>query len=153
MEFAADARLFIAELDGLLKVFDGIDDSTPDIARDLRDQVHSVDGRGLFGIALDAGFPSGHHRQQLRNVASPVRIEHVPPPTAGWHRSMTVIQVAAGTSPTQDEIIARCADRLARFKLLPTVKSVKMVQRNQLGQVLKIEPRKPYWEGRKRSVN
>jgi hypothetical protein len=83
MEFAADARLFIAELDGLLKVFDGIDDSTPDIARDLRDQVHSVDGRGLFGIALDAGFPSGHHRQQLRNVASPVRIEHVPPPNCG----------------------------------------------------------------------
>jgi hypothetical protein len=45
----------------LLKVVDGIDDSTPDIARDLRDQVHSVDGRRLVGLALDPGFPAAPH--------------------------------------------------------------------------------------------
>jgi acyl-CoA synthetase (AMP-forming)/AMP-acid ligase II len=71
----------------------------------------------------------------------------------GWHQSTTVIQVVAGTSPTQDEIIARRADRLASFKLLSKVKYVEVVPRNPSGLVLKVELRKPYWEGRERSVN
>jgi acyl-CoA synthetase (AMP-forming)/AMP-acid ligase II len=83
---------------------------------------------------------------------SPVRIEHVPR-TAGWHQAMTVIQVVSETSPTQNEIIAHCANRLARFKLRSKVKYVEVVSGNPSGQVLKVELRKHYWEGRERSVN
>ena len=58
MEFASDGRIFVAEQGGLLKVFDGIDDTTATIVADLRDATHAVDGRGLLGLALDPDFPN-----------------------------------------------------------------------------------------------
>lgn len=72
MEFASDGRLFIAEQGGLLKVFDSIDDSTPDIAADLRDQVHSVNGRGLLGLALDPDFPTTPHVYVMYSHDAPI---------------------------------------------------------------------------------
>ena len=56
-----NARLFIAKLVGLLRVFDGIDDSTPGLDPDLHAQVRSVDGRGLLGFALDPIFAATPH--------------------------------------------------------------------------------------------
>ncbi|MGK0332467.1 MAG: hypothetical protein ACI89G_002560 [Minisyncoccia bacterium] len=50
-------------------------------------------------IAENGRSPGDHHRQQLTDVVSPVRVEHVSR-TAGWSQPMTVVQVIAGTSPT-----------------------------------------------------
>jgi glucose/arabinose dehydrogenase len=56
--FAADGRAFIAEKSGLVKVFDGVTDTSPTIFADLRTNVHNFWDRGLLGLALDPEFPS-----------------------------------------------------------------------------------------------
>jgi endonuclease YncB( thermonuclease family)/PKD repeat protein/glucose/arabinose dehydrogenase len=57
VRFAADGRVFVAEKSGLIKVFDSLSDSQPDVFADLRTQVHNFWDRGLLGLALDPGFP------------------------------------------------------------------------------------------------
>jgi cysteine-rich repeat protein len=55
---AADGRLFVAEKSGLIKVFDGPGDATPDVFADLRTNVHNFWDRGLLGMALHPDFPA-----------------------------------------------------------------------------------------------
>jgi glucose/arabinose dehydrogenase/PKD repeat protein len=57
VRFAADGRVFVAEKSGLIKVFDSLSDSQPEVFADLRTQVHNFWDRGLLGLALDPGFP------------------------------------------------------------------------------------------------
>src|SRR5262245_56118833 len=40
VRFAPDGRVFVAEKSGLIKVFNGFGDTTPDIFADLRTKVH-----------------------------------------------------------------------------------------------------------------
>jgi glucose/arabinose dehydrogenase len=58
VRFAADGRIFVAEKSGLIKVFDGLGDSTPKTFADLRPKVHNHIDRGLLGLALHPNFPS-----------------------------------------------------------------------------------------------
>ena len=58
LRFAADGRVFVAEKRGIVKVFDGVGDATPEVFADLRTQVQSVWDRGLLGLALDPDFPA-----------------------------------------------------------------------------------------------
>ena len=58
IRFASDGRVFVAEKSGLIKVFDSLSDSQPDVFADLRTQVHNFWDRGLLGLALDPGFPA-----------------------------------------------------------------------------------------------
>ena len=55
--FAPDGRVFIAEKSGLIKVFSGLNTTTPTIAADLRTQVHNFWDRGLLSLAIDPQFP------------------------------------------------------------------------------------------------
>ena len=57
VEFARDGRVFVAEQRGVVKVFDSILDTDPDVFADLRTQVHIRGDRGLLGIALHPDFP------------------------------------------------------------------------------------------------
>ena len=57
VRFASDGRVFVAEKSGLVKVFDSLSDSQPDVFADLRTQVHNFWDRGLLGLALDPNFP------------------------------------------------------------------------------------------------
>ena len=57
IRFASDGRVFVAEKSGLVKVFDSLSDTQPDLFADLRTQVHNFWDRGLLGLALDPGFP------------------------------------------------------------------------------------------------
>lgn len=59
IEFAADGRVFVAEKRGIIKVFDSLTDSTPDVFADLRTQVHNFWDRGLLGLTLDPQFTTG----------------------------------------------------------------------------------------------
>ena len=56
--FSADARVFVAEKSGIIKVFATLDDGTPEIFADLRTQVHNFWDRGLLGMALHPDFPT-----------------------------------------------------------------------------------------------
>jgi glucose/arabinose dehydrogenase len=58
VEFAADGRVFVAEKRGVVKVFDGLEDTTPTTFADLRTNVLNHWDRGLLGLALAPGFPA-----------------------------------------------------------------------------------------------
>jgi glucose/arabinose dehydrogenase/PKD repeat protein len=58
VRFASDGRVFVAEKSGLIKVFDSLSDTQPDVFADLRTQVHNFWDRGLLGLALDPDFPA-----------------------------------------------------------------------------------------------
>jgi methionine-rich copper-binding protein CopC len=53
-QFAADGRVFVAQKDGIIVVFDG----PPTIFADLRANVDSSGNGGLMGMALDPKFPA-----------------------------------------------------------------------------------------------
>ncbi|HEY6730298.1 MAG TPA: LamG-like jellyroll fold domain-containing protein [Solirubrobacterales bacterium] len=55
--FAPDGRVFMSEKSGLIKVFSGLNTTTPTIAADLRTQVHNFWDRGLLSLAIDPQFP------------------------------------------------------------------------------------------------
>jgi glucose/arabinose dehydrogenase len=58
VQFASDGRVFIGEKSGLIKVFDGLSDTTPTNFADLRPKVHDFWDRGLLGLALHPSFPT-----------------------------------------------------------------------------------------------
>jgi glucose/arabinose dehydrogenase len=61
VEFSQDGRVFIAEKSGLIKVFDGLSDTTPTTFADLRTNVYNFWDRGLLGLALAPNFPTDPH--------------------------------------------------------------------------------------------
>ena len=70
--FAKDGRVFVGEKSGLIKVFDGLNDPTPDVFADLRPNVHDYWDRGLLGLALDPGFPSKPYVYVLYTLDAPI---------------------------------------------------------------------------------
>jgi glucose/arabinose dehydrogenase len=58
VRFSPDGRVFVAEKSGLIKVFDGLGDTTATTFADLRTKVHNYWDRGLLGLALDPDFPA-----------------------------------------------------------------------------------------------
>jgi glucose/arabinose dehydrogenase len=56
VRFAPNGLVFVAEKSGLIKVFSGLSDTTPEIFADLRSKVHDYEDRGLLGMALDPNF-------------------------------------------------------------------------------------------------
>jgi len=52
VRFAPDGRIFVAEKQGLIKVFDNLADTTPSTYADLRTKVYNASDRGLLGIAV-----------------------------------------------------------------------------------------------------
>jgi cysteine-rich repeat protein len=61
VRFAPDGRIFVAEQSGLLKVYNGLSDATPDVAADLRNEVMNNWDRGFLGLAIDPQFPAAGH--------------------------------------------------------------------------------------------
>jgi uncharacterized repeat protein (TIGR01451 family) len=59
VRFAPDGRVFVAQKNGVIKVFDSLSDTTPDTFADLSANVHNFWDRGLLGMTLDPGFTSG----------------------------------------------------------------------------------------------
>jgi glucose/arabinose dehydrogenase len=58
MQFSQDGRVFVAEKSGIIKVFDGLGDTTPTVFADLRTQVHNYWDRGFMSLALHPNFPA-----------------------------------------------------------------------------------------------
>jgi glucose/arabinose dehydrogenase len=58
VRFSPDGRVFVAEKSGLIKVFDSLTDSTPDIFADLNVNVYNFWDRGLLGMTLAPNFPT-----------------------------------------------------------------------------------------------
>jgi glucose/arabinose dehydrogenase len=58
VRFAPDGRVFVAEKRGVIKVFDSLTDTTPDVFADLNVNVYNFWDRGLLGMALHPNFPT-----------------------------------------------------------------------------------------------
>jgi glucose/arabinose dehydrogenase len=57
--FSPDGRVFVGQLDGVIQVFDGLDDPTPSVYADLSENVAFHNDRGLLGMVLDPQFTTG----------------------------------------------------------------------------------------------
>lgn len=53
-----DDRVFVAEKPGRILVFNGLDDTSPEVFADLRKQSFDTGDRGLLGMVLDPNFPA-----------------------------------------------------------------------------------------------
>ncbi len=63
-----------------------------------------------------------------------------------------VVSLTPEGSLTEDELIAHCREHLAGFKCPRSVDVIEALPRNPTGKILKRDLRRPYWEGRDRSV-
>ena len=57
--FSPDGRVFVGQLDGVIKVFDSLEDTTPSVYADLSENVALHNDRGLMGMVLDPQFTTG----------------------------------------------------------------------------------------------
>jgi long-chain acyl-CoA synthetase len=74
-------------------------------------------------------------------------------PDVKWGEAVKAIVVpAAGTAPTEAELIAYARERLAGFKLPKSVDFAETLPRNPSGKLLKRELREPHWAGVDRRI-
>ena len=59
---APDGRVFVAQKNGRISVYDSFDDTEPELFADLRKRVYDERDRGLLGLALDPRFAQPQHR-------------------------------------------------------------------------------------------
>lgn len=75
-------------------------------------------------------------------------------PSEKWGETVkAIITPAPDTDPQEADIIAHCTELLAKFKCPTSVDRLDVIPRNPSGKILKVELRKPYWEGMDRAVN
>jgi glucose/arabinose dehydrogenase len=72
VRFASDARVFVAQKNGIVKVFSSINATTGTTFADLRSQVDDYWDRGLLGLALDPQFPTRPYVYVLYAYDAPV---------------------------------------------------------------------------------
>jgi glucose/arabinose dehydrogenase len=58
VQFSPDGRVFVAQKDGRVLVFDSLTDTSPTLVADLSSRVHDFWDRGMLGMALDPNFPA-----------------------------------------------------------------------------------------------
>jgi glucose/arabinose dehydrogenase len=61
IRFAPNGEVFIAEKSGIIKRYDSITDTTPEIFADLRTNVYNFWDRGLLGLAIHPNWPATKH--------------------------------------------------------------------------------------------
>lgn len=74
-------------------------------------------------------------------------------PHGDWGEELkAIVELRAGGSATEEELIALCRARLADFKHPRSVEFVKELPRNPTGKILKRVLREPYWAGAGRRI-
>ncbi len=71
VRFVSDGRVFIAEKRGIVKVFDDLNDTSPEIFVDLRTSVHNYWDRGLVGLELHPNFPTTPYLYVMYTLDAP----------------------------------------------------------------------------------
>ena len=74
-------------------------------------------------------------------------------PSEQWGETVKALIVRADPDLSEEAAIAYARTQLAGYKIPRSVDWVDTLPRNPSGKVLKVELRKPYWEGRHRRVN
>lgn len=74
-------------------------------------------------------------------------------PSEQWGEAVHAVVIAKpGTSPTQDELVAHCRDRIAGYKCPKSIELREALPLSGAGKVLKNSLREPFWKGRTRQV-
>ena len=74
-------------------------------------------------------------------------------PDAKWGEAVkAVVELSAGASATEPELVEWCRERLARYKCPKSVDILDVLPRNPTGKLLKRDLRKPYWESQDRAI-
>jgi len=150
-------------------VLEGYWDQPEETARSLRDGwFHTGDGATIG----DDGYVSIVDRRKDviitggENVSS-IEVEDVifshpdvsevaviGVPDDKWGETIKALVVKAdGSELSEDELIAYCKSRVARFKAPTSVEFRDELARTATGKLQKFKLRAPYWEGRDRQVN
>jgi len=75
-------------------------------------------------------------------------------PDMKWGETIKALVVLTdGASVTEEEIIAHCKERMARYKAPTSVEFRESIPRTATGKVQKFKLREPYWAGTDRQVN
>ena len=72
VRFAADGRVFVAQKNGMIKVFASLTATSPTTFADLRTKVDDYWDRGLLGLALDPNFPASPYVYVLYTYDAPI---------------------------------------------------------------------------------
>ena len=72
VRFSPDGRVFVAQKNGQILVYDSLADPTPTVFADLRTEVDDYWDRGLLGLALDPGFPQRPYVYALLTYDAPI---------------------------------------------------------------------------------
>jgi glucose/arabinose dehydrogenase len=72
VRFSSDGRVFVAQKNGEILVFDSLADKTPTLFADLRTEVDDYWDRGLLGLALDPDFPQRPYVYALFTYDAPI---------------------------------------------------------------------------------
>jgi len=72
VQFAPDGRVFVGQKNGVIKVFQGLTDTSPVTFADLSVKVHDYWDRGLLGLALDPNFPASPYVYVLYAYDAPI---------------------------------------------------------------------------------
>jgi acyl-CoA synthetase (AMP-forming)/AMP-acid ligase II len=73
-------------------------------------------------------------------------------PSDRWGETVKAIVTRADESLTEQAVIEYCRKNLAGYKCPTSVDWMETIPRNPSGKILKVELRKPYWEGKDRQV-
>jgi len=56
LRFASTGKVFVGERSGIIKIFDNVNDATPIVFADLRQEVYGYFDRGMLGLAIHPNF-------------------------------------------------------------------------------------------------
>jgi acyl-CoA synthetase (AMP-forming)/AMP-acid ligase II len=74
-------------------------------------------------------------------------------PDPKWGESVkAVVELSSGASSSEEELMAWCHERLAKYKCPKSIDIMDVLPRNPTGKLLKKDLRKPYWENQDRSI-
>lgn len=107
----------------------------------LKDMIISG-GENVYSIEVE---------RVLAEHPAVVEVAVIGVPDEKWGESVKAV-VALDGSATEEELIAWCRERLARYKCPRTVDITEALPRNPTGKILKKDLRKPFWEGRDRAT-
>ncbi len=74
-------------------------------------------------------------------------------PSERWGETVKAIVTRSDEALTEQAVIEHCRKRLAGYKCPTSVDWMQEIPRNPSGKILKVELRKPYWQGRERQVS
>src|SRR5919109_1681643 len=72
VRFSPDGRIFVAQQNGVVKVFDSVNATSGTTFADLRPEVDDYWDRGLLGLALDPQFPTRPYVYVLYSYDAPL---------------------------------------------------------------------------------